>query len=102
MGLTRPLGEKYLWVDRFFICQDDDASKQPQLQLMADIYGHTYLTINAANGCKANHELHRFKGVTERREFSPHLDCDLHRNYMNLGDSIWARLRLLHCLSGQC
>lgn len=44
MELTKMLGEKHLWVDRFCICQDDLKTKHAQIQSMAEIYGNAYLT----------------------------------------------------------
>ncbi|KAF4784448.1 heterokaryon incompatibility protein [Colletotrichum scovillei] len=58
MDLTRLLGERYLWVDRLCIVQDDKDAKPAQLQGMADIYGGATLTIVAAQGRGADEPLH--------------------------------------------
>ncbi|KAK1636350.1 heterokaryon incompatibility, partial [Colletotrichum phormii] len=50
MDLTRLLGERYLWVDRLYIVQDDEDAKHAQLRGMADIYAGALLTIVAAQG----------------------------------------------------
>ncbi|KAK1455634.1 heterokaryon incompatibility protein [Colletotrichum melonis] len=58
MELTRLLGERYLWVDRLCIVQDDKDAKPAQLLGMADIYGGATLTIVAAQGRGADEPLH--------------------------------------------
>jgi len=50
MCLTLALGEKFLWVDRYSIVQDDATTKEAQIQGMASIYGNAVLTIIAAEG----------------------------------------------------
>ena len=48
IALTVELHERYLWVDRFCIVQDDP-NIQLQISHMDDIYGEAYLTIIAAS-----------------------------------------------------
>ncbi|KAK8121408.1 hypothetical protein PG999_005528 [Apiospora kogelbergensis] len=48
MSLCKDMGEKYLWVDRLCIVQDDLASKMEQIQNMDAIYRSATLTIAAA------------------------------------------------------
>lgn len=62
------LNIRYLWVDRFCICQDDAVSMHQQLWQMAYIYERAYLTLIAANGRDADHGLHGIKGVTKQRK----------------------------------
>ena len=50
ISFTRALGLRYLWVDRFSIIQDDEASKPHQLASMASIYSNAYVTIAATEG----------------------------------------------------
>jgi Heterokaryon incompatibility protein (HET) len=45
MRITRLLGQRYLWCDRFYIIQDDERSKAKQINNMAQIYSHAFLTI---------------------------------------------------------
>lgn len=47
LALTRLLDERFLWVDRFCIIQDD-ATAASQISHMNDIYGGAYVTIIAA------------------------------------------------------
>ncbi|KAI0390897.1 HET-domain-containing protein [Xylariaceae sp. FL0594] len=62
MKLVNLFGERYLWVDRLCIVQDDSESKHSQLALMGDIFQGAYFTIVAANGWDANHGLRGIKG----------------------------------------
>ncbi|KAH7083422.1 heterokaryon incompatibility protein-domain-containing protein [Paraphoma chrysanthemicola] len=48
--LTKALGIKYLWVDRYCIDQNDAKSKHEQIQQMGVIYSSAHLTIIAAAG----------------------------------------------------
>lgn len=48
MHITRALGLKYLWCDRFCITQDDHDVKAKQVANMASIYAHSVLTIVCA------------------------------------------------------
>ncbi|KAH7398411.1 heterokaryon incompatibility protein-domain-containing protein [Pyrenochaeta sp. MPI-SDFR-AT-0127] len=50
MLLTRSLGIKYIWIDRFCIIQDDIAAKPSQLAAKASIYANAYFTIAASEG----------------------------------------------------
>ncbi|KAJ5639421.1 HET domain protein [Penicillium longicatenatum] len=47
--VARRLGVKYVWVDALCIVQDDDDIKKQQIGQMQNIYGNSYLTIQAAN-----------------------------------------------------
>ncbi|KAI1761589.1 heterokaryon incompatibility protein-domain-containing protein [Hypoxylon sp. FL1150] len=67
MKLVNLLDIRFLWVDRFCICQDDARSMHLQLRQMGDIYENAYFTLIAANGEDANHGLHGIQGVTDQR-----------------------------------
>jgi hypothetical protein len=60
--LVRSLGQRYLWVDRLCIIQDDEENKHLNIMQMDSIYSNSYLTIVAADGLDANHGL---PGVVE-------------------------------------
>jgi hypothetical protein len=62
MWLTLTLGERYLWVDRYSIVQDDEATKQAQIEGMASIYGNAVFSIIAAEGENPHHGL---SGISE-------------------------------------
>lgn len=48
IALCRTLGERYLWVDRFCIVQDDEISKHEQIRAMHFVYSSARFTIMAA------------------------------------------------------
>lgn len=48
ISLCKDVGERYLWVDRLCIVQDDAASKMDQIQAMDAIYQSATFTIAAA------------------------------------------------------
>jgi hypothetical protein len=55
--LVQSLGQRYLWVDRLCIIQNDDENKHLNIMRMDAIYSNSYLTIVAAAGLNANHGL---------------------------------------------
>ncbi|KAH0564819.1 hypothetical protein GP486_001792 [Trichoglossum hirsutum] len=69
---TEIIGERYLWVDRLCIVQDDIEAKHIQIHNMNSIYANAYFTIVAALGTSADHGLRGIRGVclakTEREE----------------------------------
>lgn len=89
MGLVGLLKQRYLWVDRFCICQDDAESKHSQLQAMADIYDGAYLTIVAASGRDADHGLHGLQGVTASRALDPPMNPGDYSPLVNPNWSVW-------------
>jgi len=93
MGLVKLLACRYLWVDRFCICQDDTASKHTQISQMADIYANAYVTIVAANGWDANHGLRGIRGVTGPRQISDKVGRD-YLEALQPFSTIWVRLFL--------
>ncbi|KAK4194937.1 heterokaryon incompatibility protein-domain-containing protein [Triangularia verruculosa] len=64
---TQEMGERYLWVDRLCIVQDDEANKAQQIASMASIYANSQFTIIAADGADANSGPF---GVSSPRTFS--------------------------------
>ncbi|KAF2676979.1 HET-domain-containing protein [Lentithecium fluviatile CBS 122367] len=55
--VTKELGYKYLWVDRYCLEQENLAEKHRQLQTMDVVYSHAQLTIIAANGSNLSYGL---------------------------------------------
>ena len=50
MTICTQLGERYLWVDRLCIVQDDSVDKQSQIERMGDIYSTARLVLIVAHG----------------------------------------------------
>ena len=48
--VTKKLGYRYLWVDRYCIVQDDAQEKHQQIKNMGSIYENARVTIVAAAG----------------------------------------------------
>ncbi|CZR58690.1 uncharacterized protein PAC_08582 [Phialocephala subalpina] len=57
IALSKSLGFRYLWIDRYCIPQHDEAQKMAQIQKMGDIYAASFLTIIAAAGDGPHHGL---------------------------------------------
>ena len=55
--LVKSLGDRFLWVDRLCIIQDDFENKSMAIQQMGAIYANAYCTIVAADGNDADHGL---------------------------------------------
>lgn len=69
MRLCALAGQRYLWVDRVCIVQDDDETKQLHLRAMAETYAKAEFTIVAADGNDADHGLSGFgQSVGERQQ----------------------------------
>ncbi|KAI0435668.1 heterokaryon incompatibility protein-domain-containing protein [Xylaria telfairii] len=69
MRLCALTGQRYLWVDRVCIVQDDDETKQLHLRAMAETYAKAEFTIVAADGNDADHGLSGFgQSVRERQQ----------------------------------
>ncbi|KAF2107309.1 heterokaryon incompatibility protein-domain-containing protein [Lophiotrema nucula] len=67
MNITRLIGQKFLWVDRLCIIQDDEVSKLAQLKNMGSIYAGAYLTLVAACGDSAECGFDRNRDVAEKK-----------------------------------
>ncbi|KAF2791408.1 HET-domain-containing protein [Melanomma pulvis-pyrius CBS 109.77] len=67
--LTKAMNQRYLWVDRLCIVQDDYENKKAQLDRMASIYTRSYFTIVAADGSDADHGLRGVPGTALSRNY---------------------------------
>jgi hypothetical protein len=71
--LTKSTGQRYLWVDRLCIVQDDFENKKAQLDKMAAIYARSHYTIVAADGVDADYGLHGVPGTQFPRNLQQRL-----------------------------
>lgn len=83
MGLLQCLNERYLWVDRLCICQDDTEEKHSQIVAMGHIYERAYYTIVFADGGDADYGLRGIKGITEPLPFTS--DAHGNKTFMRKG-----------------
>jgi hypothetical protein len=65
--ITSLLGERYLWVDSLCIVQDDEDSRQDQLNQMCAIYAHASITLIAADGENNQYGLRGLEGISKPR-----------------------------------
>jgi hypothetical protein len=95
MKLVSALGERYMWVDRLCIIQDDEVMKASQLRIMGAIYARAYFTIVAAQGRNDIHPLHN--GLFTNDSFLEDVSCGCKRSIV---DPSALRARgPLHCKS---
>lgn len=73
MRLLRALGERFLWVDRLSIVQDDAVNKNIHIMNMDHIYANSYCTIIAADGTDANHGLRGIGSGSRSRVYNQHV-----------------------------
>lgn len=66
MGITRFLGERYLWVDSLCVDQDEDTASN-DLNSMHYIYHNSILCLVAWAGTDANHGLRGIQGISAPR-----------------------------------
>ncbi|KAK7959235.1 HET-domain-containing protein [Apiospora aurea] len=66
--VTKALGYRYLWIDKFCIDQNDAATKHDQIQQMDAIYQNSALTIISAAGLDETYGLPVVSGTARRRQ----------------------------------
>lgn len=84
ISFCRLIGERYLWIDRLCIVQDDASSKHQQIQEMASIFQNAALTIIAANGKDTSSGLPSLQ--PQKGSNSPTVRNTFH---VDVGKSIW-------------
>ncbi|KAL1595310.1 hypothetical protein SLS60_010001 [Paraconiothyrium brasiliense] len=83
MEVTKQLGLRFLWVDRYCIPQHDELQKNRQIKNMHRIYQQAHFTIVAAAGKGPDHGL---PGVSSPRALTPHVLVDNRLFVANAGD----------------
>ena len=68
MGVVEVIQERYLWADCLCILQDDQSTRQMQLNNMSAIYAKACVTIIAAQGSNAEWGLRGFREFSHPRE----------------------------------
>ncbi|KAH7085900.1 heterokaryon incompatibility protein-domain-containing protein [Paraphoma chrysanthemicola] len=71
--LTKSIGQRYLWVDRLCIVQNDFENKKTELAKMAAIYARSHFTIVAVDGVDADHGLRGVPGTTSPRNLEQYM-----------------------------
>jgi len=90
MQLVTLLGERYLWVDRLCIAQDDKTHLHHQIHIMASIYHQAHVTIVAAAGWDCDEGFKGIKGISPPRQLAPNY-ADDYGKYLDLSNTIWVR-----------
>jgi hypothetical protein len=75
LQVTKQLGYRYIWIDRFCINQESDEEKQEQFPNMDVIYSNAQITIIAAAGDGPDHGL---PGITPRAPNQPSVRIGKH------------------------
>lgn len=88
MQLVAFLGERYLWVDRLCIVQDDDTHLDHQIRIMASIYHQAHVTIVAAAGWDCDAGFRGIKDISPPRNLAPNYADDLGK-YLDMSNFIW-------------
>ncbi|OMP84353.1 hypothetical protein BK809_0000360, partial [Diplodia seriata] len=77
MQLTTMLGERFLWIDRLCIIQDDKDNWHSQIQMMGSIYANAYCTIIASGGRDADYGIPGLNQLSGPRQMPPRATINL-------------------------
>ncbi|KAK5651201.1 hypothetical protein OQA88_12708 [Cercophora sp. LCS_1] len=90
MLVCEQLGERYLWVDRYCIIQDDDDDRHSQINAMSEIFSAAKLVIVAASSSQGLSGVSRHRPKTTSRFFSG-CRVDIQRCHLQDGidSSLW-------------
>lgn len=69
--LTQMLEERFLWVDRLCIVQDDIENWHSQINKMGSIYANAYCTFVASEGSHADHGISGLNKISGPRQLPP-------------------------------
>lgn len=94
LSVTKSLGYRYLWIDRYCVPRTDEVEKRRQLELMGDIFSRSALTLVVAGGGSISDGI---PGVSVMRDEQPSLQVgsdvfttSLVRPDVEVGNSKWA------------
>ncbi|KAK7427373.1 hypothetical protein QQZ08_006142 [Neonectria magnoliae] len=94
MGITKCRGQRYLWVDRLCIIQDDNAAVHRSLNAIHQIFAKSALCLVALAGQDANHGLRGFRGISAPRSVD-HVAFDMaggdKLSWFNKPGPVWDR-----------
>ena len=65
MHITKSIGQRNLWCDRFCIIQDESDTKSAQIGNMASIYAHAFLTIVCTEDSYSGGGIYGLRGFSE-------------------------------------
>ena len=65
MHITKSIGQRNLWCDRFCIIQDESDTKSAQISNMASIYAHAFLTIVCTEDSYSGGGIYGLRGFSE-------------------------------------
>lgn len=77
VSVTKSLGLRYLWIDKYCIKSKDTSHMMQQVYQMHKIYEHAHLTIIAANGRDAHAGLPGINGQSRARQPQARIGSDL-------------------------
>jgi hypothetical protein len=66
--LVMKMGTRYLWVDSLCIVQDDDVTRDHQIENMGSIFANGSFTIIAAEGEHSNHGISGIRNISQPRQ----------------------------------
>lgn len=88
--VTKELGYKYLWVDKYCVSQNNDEARYEQIQQMATIYRNAEITLIAAAGPDAEYGLPGVGGTPRHTQaVADYGSFSIFSTVNNTHDSIW-------------
>ncbi|KAI1109253.1 HET-domain-containing protein [Nemania sp. NC0429] len=100
ISVVRLLGERYLWVDRLCIVQDDDKDKNKHINNMASIYSNACMTLVVATGDDAEHWLRGISGISLKSATVPRPSYKWYTRGWTLQEIVFSRRALYFTETG--